>query len=55
MAYFCNVNGDTLVEPISTCVTVEQPAKYPPITARQHLMAKYLASLGHTIEDEEVL
>jgi isopenicillin N synthase-like dioxygenase len=54
MAFFVNVNGDTLIEPLSTCVTAEQPAKskYAPVTARQHIMAKYLATMGHKEEEK---
>jgi isopenicillin N synthase-like dioxygenase len=50
MAFFVNVNGDTIIEPLSTCVTADHPAKpeyATPITARQHVMAKHLASMGH--------
>lgn len=52
MAFFCNVAGDTLVVPMATCVDAEHPARYPPITAREHLMAKHLASMGVTPDDE---
>lgn len=47
--FFVNVNGDTLIEPLSTCVTADHPAKseyVAPVTARQHIMNKYLASMG---------
>ena len=47
MAYFVNVNGDTLVEPLGSAA-----AKYAPITAKDHLMAKHLASMG---EDHDEL
>jgi isopenicillin N synthase-like dioxygenase len=40
MAYFVNINGDSLVEPLG------DTKKYPPIFARDHLMAKHLASMS---------
>jgi hypothetical protein len=57
MAFFVNVNGDQLIEPLSTCVTAEQPAKSKyvvPVTARQHIMNKYLASMGIDPNAQEV-
>jgi isopenicillin N synthase-like dioxygenase len=47
MAYFVNVNGNTLIEPLPSCRS-DGKAKYPAITAREHLMAKHLASMGET-------
>ncbi|GKY92657.1 hypothetical protein MPSEU_000235700 [Mayamaea pseudoterrestris] len=47
MAYFCNVHGNALVSPLSTCCRDDQPAKYEPILAKDHLMAKHLASMGY--------
>lgn len=41
MAFFVNLNGDAVVTPLSSA-----PHKYPPIVARDHLMAKHLASMG---------
>lgn len=46
IAFFCNVNGDTIVSPFETCVDQSTGAKYPPITAKEHLMSKHLASMG---------
>jgi isopenicillin N synthase-like dioxygenase len=46
MAYFVNINGDTLVEPL--CQNDFETPKYPPISARDHLMAKHLASMSET-------
>ena len=55
MAYFVNINGDALVEPLrmkedndNDSNTHAQKVKYPPITAKEHLMAKHLASMGET-------
>jgi len=44
MAYFCNLNMDADVETISTCITDDNPVKYKPCKAGDHLMAKHLAS-----------
>jgi len=44
MAFFVNVNGDTMIEALTTDKNDER--KYPPISARDHLMAKHLASMG---------
>jgi isopenicillin N synthase-like dioxygenase len=46
MAYFCNVNGDTIVSPLATTCR-NHPPKYEPISAKEHLMAKHLASMGY--------
>lgn len=51
MAYFVNINGDTLVEPL--CQNEGEIPKYPPISAREHLMAKHLASMGETTTDDD--
>lgn len=51
MAYFVNVNGDAVIEPLPSCVTGDSQRtaiKYPPITAGDHLMAKHLASMGES-------
>jgi isopenicillin N synthase-like dioxygenase len=53
MAFFCNVNGDAVVEPLTTCVDADHPAKYPLTTARDHLMAKHLASMGVKVETDD--
>jgi isopenicillin N synthase-like dioxygenase len=51
MAFFVNVNGDTVIEPLPSCLDGdhENSHKYPPILAGEHLMAKHLASMGETI------
>ena len=51
IAYFCNVNGDTIIQTIDTCYSPENnnPTKYPePITAMDHLMSKHLAAMSVT-------
>ena len=57
MAFFVNVNGDTLIEPLESCLEDGQELSYRPILARDHLMAKHLASMGeeeHQDTNEEV-
>jgi isopenicillin N synthase-like dioxygenase len=53
IAYFVNVNGDTPVDTLETCISKEHPKKYPTILARDHLMAKHLASMGVSVEEEK--
>lgn len=48
MAYFVNVNGDTRMEPLTRATNTGcSSSENPPIimTAREHLMAKHLASV----------
>jgi isopenicillin N synthase-like dioxygenase len=56
IAFFCNINGDAIVEPIETCRTARDSyGKYPPITAKEYLMTKHLASMAasaNTNDDE---
>ena len=42
VAFFFDGNHDALVECLPSCVSVENPAKYPPVLAGDHLMAKLL-------------
>ncbi|KAF4129209.1 2OG-Fe(II) oxygenase superfamily [Phytophthora infestans] len=46
IAFFHNINADTVVECISTCQSPEDPAKYPPVLAGEYLMAKHNAAMG---------
>ena len=56
MAYFVNINGDTPIEPLRCCCckkaggdgTIYKNGRV--ITAREHLMAKHLASTGIHID-----
>jgi isopenicillin N synthase-like dioxygenase len=41
MAYFVNINGDALVQALGG-----GSSKFPLITAKEHLMAKHLASMS---------
>jgi isopenicillin N synthase-like dioxygenase len=52
MAFFVNVNGDTIIEALTT--NKDEERKYPPISARDHLMAKHLASMGVNDNHEEL-
>jgi isopenicillin N synthase-like dioxygenase len=51
MAFFVNVNGETVIQPLSSCLDDDEESsnKYPSILAREHLMAKHLASMGEAI------
>jgi isopenicillin N synthase-like dioxygenase len=42
VAFFHEANYDHSVECLPTCVSADNPAKYPPVTAGAHLMAKLL-------------
>lgn len=54
MAFFVNINGETLVEGFESCLDDEMDVlKYPPITAKSHLMAKHLASMGGEVQSEQ--
>ena len=40
IAFFFDGNWDMTVAPLPTCVTAERPARYEPVRAGEHLMAK---------------
>lgn len=42
MAFFFDGNWDLVVAPLDTCVTEANPARYAPVQAGEHLMAKLL-------------
>ena len=46
VAFFVNARGDARVEPLPTCVSVDNPAKYEPVAAGDYLLRKHLASMG---------
>ncbi|KAE8903535.1 hypothetical protein PF005_g318 [Phytophthora fragariae] len=46
IAFFHNINADTVVECIPTCQSHENPTKYPPILAGEYLMKKHNAAVG---------
>lgn len=54
MAFFVNINGDTTIKPLGIGEEDEEEAKYPPISARDHLMAKHLASMGVKTDHDEL-
>lgn len=41
IAYFCDLDHDALITPLPSCVSAENPARYAPITAGEHLDAMY--------------
>jgi isopenicillin N synthase-like dioxygenase len=57
MAYFVNINGDAIVETMDSCKDDkdgQKTTKYGPILAKDHLMAKHLASMqDHVIEEHK--
>jgi isopenicillin N synthase-like dioxygenase len=53
-AFFHDGNHDALVECLSTCVTADNPAKYPPVLAGDHLMAKLLGPRTMTTSEVTV-
>jgi isopenicillin N synthase-like dioxygenase len=61
IAFFVNVNGDTLIEPLRSCRggghdnnSGNDVVKYQTITAGEHLMAKHLASMSADSESSEL-
>ena len=51
IAFFVNARWDAVVEPLSTCVSEENPAKYEPVTAGEYLIRKHLASMGSDLDE----
>ena len=47
LAFFLDGNEDALVACLPTCVSADNPARYPPILAGDHLRAKVLS--GRTL------
>jgi isopenicillin N synthase-like dioxygenase len=41
-AFFLDGNWDALIECLPTCTSAENPPRYPPVTAGDHLMAKLM-------------
>lgn len=41
-AFFLDGNCDAVIECLPTCSSVDKPARYAPVTAGQHLMAKLM-------------
>jgi isopenicillin N synthase-like dioxygenase len=44
IAYFFDLDTDAVIVPLASCVSREQPARYPPLTAGAHLEAMYRAT-----------
>lgn len=45
IAFFVNMNGDTTVLPLETCVDESHPSKYAPIKASEHLIQRHNLSM----------
>ena len=55
IAYFVNINGDALVETLDSCQNENGiPDKYGPILAKDHLMAKHLASMEEHATNDHI-
>ena len=52
---FPDGNYDALVEPLPTCVDAEHGAKYPPITAGDHMFEKINRQFSLTQETKKIL
>ena len=51
VAFFHNINGDTVVETIDSCKDEGGGSKYEPIVAKEFLMMKHLASVKNVIKE----
>ena len=47
IAFFVNMNGDTTVMPLETCVDEAHPCKYAPIKASEHLIQRHNQSMAN--------
>ncbi|MGB1253531.1 MAG: isopenicillin N synthase family dioxygenase [Candidatus Promineifilaceae bacterium] len=50
IAFFHNPNPDALIACIDSCQDVDNPPKYPPLLAKEHLEMKIAKSLGQTVK-----
>lgn len=41
IAYFFDLDAESRIEPLASCVSAERPARYAPITAGEHLIEMY--------------
>ncbi len=48
IAYFFDLDAQSRIEPLPTCVSATQPARYAPITAGEHLVEMYRRTTVHT-------
>ncbi|MGW8379864.1 2OG-Fe(II) oxygenase family protein [Streptomyces sp. ODS28] len=51
--FFIDMDFDAVVEPVPTCVSAENPARYVPYTCGEHKYGRYAASYAH-LRDGEV-
>ena len=47
LTFFLTANYDTIIEPLATCCSTTHPAKYAPVTAWDHLVAKLRRQFSH--------
>src|SRR5437870_1596470 len=47
LAYFHSPNPDTIIAPVATCVSADNPPKYPPTIYRDLVLAFYRANYFH--------
>ena len=52
-AFFLDGNWDAPVEVLATCCSEDNPSRYPPTTAGEHLMAKLISSRSRTSDARE--
>ena len=50
MAFFHNPNPDAVIECIASCQSADNPARYKPMLAKEHLQMKIEKSLGEKVE-----
>ena len=55
IAFFLDGNHDALIESLPTCVSADNPARYPPILAGDHLAAKVLAGRSRDTSARDAL
>lgn len=51
MAFFHDGNYDARIECLPTCQSADNPPRYPPVLAGEHLMAKLLGPRTLTASD----
>ncbi|KAG6335108.1 hypothetical protein ID866_3977 [Astraeus odoratus] len=44
IAFFCNPNFDTVIESLPTCISTNNPSKYPPVTTEQYIVGRLAAT-----------
>ena len=44
IAFFCNPNFDTAIEPFPTCVSAANPSKYGTVTTEEYIVGRLAAT-----------